>query len=119
MSVDFSNPSNKAAFQAYSQLTLVSRFKQHLETGSDFGDQTIEEIESQMGLSEFMDTIKSDKVVNPDLSREVSDFHNGILQDRMRLSGDVAYAGQVSSIINKAFKLGLVGNDQELIKKYK
>ncbi|OZI11834.1 hypothetical protein CEW92_09425 [Bacillaceae bacterium SAS-127] len=78
----------------------------------------IEEIESQIGLSEFMDDIKSDKVVNPNLSREASNFHNGILQDRMRLSGDVAYAGQVSAIINKAFKLGLVGNDQELIKKY-
>lgn len=118
MKTDLNNPNHQAAFQAYSQLTLVSRFKQHLETGSDFGDQTIEEIENQMGLSEFMDDIKSDKVVNSNLSREVSNFHNGILQDRMRVSGDVAYAGQVSAIINKAFKLGLVGNDQELIKKY-
>jgi hypothetical protein len=113
------NIKDKASFHAYTQLTLVSRFKKHMETGSKYGNNTIEEMQNRIGFSTFKEAIKADKVVNNDLARDTSNFHKGILEDRLRHAGNTTYSGQVSDIVNKAFKLGLVGNNEYLINKYK
>lgn len=100
------------------QLTLVAPFKKHLETGSPYGNETREEYNSKMDFYEFMDAIKEGKIVNEDLARETSHFHNKILDDKMRYGGDPFFNAEVAKIIQKAFKLGLVGKNEELIAKY-
>ncbi|AYV66805.1 hypothetical protein C2I06_07905 [Niallia circulans] len=110
---------DKASFHAYTQLSLVSRFKKHMETGNKYGNNTVEEMKNRMGFSTFNEAIKDNKIINKDLARDTSSFHKGILEDRLKHSGNTFYSGQVSEIVNKAFKLGLVGNNEYLISKYK
>lgn len=110
-----SNP----AYEAYHQLTFVSSFVKHLETGSKFGNMTMEEFNSRMDFDEFQNTLQGNKVVNKDLSRETSSFHNKLLRDRLSFGGNTSYEAEVSEAISRAFKLGLVGSNEQLIAKYR
>ena len=104
---------DKPYFHAYTQLTLVPRFKNYLEKGISYGNQ-----KSDIGFSEFKSMIQEGKIVDPNLSRDISDYHKKILEDRLQYSGNYIYSTQVSNIVNQAFKLGLVGYNEQLISRY-
>jgi hypothetical protein len=101
---------DKPYFQAYTQLTLVLRFKNYLEKGISYGNQ-----KSDIGLSEFISIIQEGKVVDSNLSRDTSDYHKKILEDRLKYSGNYIYSTQVSNIVNQAL---LVGYNEQLISRY-
>ncbi|KYD29784.1 hypothetical protein B4113_1675 [Geobacillus sp. B4113_201601] len=71
-----------------------------------------------MDFIEFQKALEEDKVVNKNLSRETSKYHKQILEDKLKYSTNVFFSTEVAEIVNKAFKLGLVGNDEYLISKY-
>jgi hypothetical protein len=107
---------NKATFAAYTQLTLEAKFINHIRNGEPFGGK--EGQNKSMNFIEFQKAIEEDKVVNKNLSRETSKYHKQILEDKLKYGTNAFFSTEVAKIVNKAFKLGLVGNDEYLISKY-
>jgi hypothetical protein len=107
---------NKAAFAAYTQLTLGAKFRNHIRNDEPFGGR--EGQNKSLDFIEFQNALKEDKVVNKNLSRETSKYHKQILENKLKYGSNVFFSTEVGEIVNKAFKLGLVGNNEYLISKY-
>lgn len=107
--------SNKAYFSAYNQLTIGTWVRQN------FGPNKTENVSggtAGTSLVDFRNAIEQNQVINESDAKDVSKFHEKILLDRMKFSPN-PINDEIAIIVEKAFKIGLIGNDEMLISKYK
>ncbi|SET99024.1 hypothetical protein SAMN05421676_11360 [Salinibacillus kushneri] len=101
---------DNAQFAAYTRLTLSARFQKHIKYGTKFGGQS-----NDIGFSQFKEILEKEKVVNEKNVRDMSSFHEKALQVQMNYGKNPSHTLKVWEVMDKAFQLGLVDNDETLL----
>ncbi|GGE40933.1 hypothetical protein GCM10011391_19600 [Pullulanibacillus camelliae] len=102
---------NDPAFAAYTRLTLFANFQKNMKGGTHFQNEK----EKDISFKQFKQLLDDNKVVDKDNPKQMSSFHRQALQTQLQYGKDRQFTTEVTDIMNKAFQLGLVDDDQTLI----
>ncbi|SET38881.1 hypothetical protein SAMN05216389_11064 [Oceanobacillus limi] len=97
-------------FAAYSRLTISAHLRNQLQNGESLGGQP-----KDISFAEFQQYLKEDKVVDQEKAREMSAFHRNALEAQLHYTSNPQRTLEVKEIMEKAFSLGLVDEDETLI----
>ncbi|SDM67373.1 hypothetical protein [Sediminibacillus halophilus] len=100
-------------FAAYSRLTVSAHLRNQLRDGTSMTEQ-----QEDLSFSKFQELLDEEKVVNQKNAREMSDFHRSALETQMNYTDNPKRTQEVKGIMEKAFALGLVDEDNTLINKF-
>ena len=69
----------------------------------------------KISFDEFVKTIKEDKVIDPGYARAIPQAQRQIFEGSARSNGAYAFESQALSMVEKAYKLGLVDHNDLLV----
>ncbi|AMA71999.1 MULTISPECIES: hypothetical protein [Aneurinibacillus] len=101
---------NRAAFAAYTKLTLVSRFQNQIN-----GIQPNTQSKTSMGFPEFMERLRKNEVVNEKYARTILNKQREDSLINSRYNGNPQFESEKLSFIEKAYNLGIVDEYGTLI----
>lgn len=104
------SPAHNPVKNAWVQLELIEPLKQRHAKGG-----TLSDYRSHVSYSEFKDALNQQQVVNEKNVREVPDRIVNQVSLQANYSGKTTFYSDVSDVLDKAFSLGMVDKNGQLL----